>query len=394
MECSICLDIMNPTTTIILNCKHEFHIECLKKLIRHVCPLCKRSITRQMKKYKIQPNEDYYDSNSDNYTTSSENSNEDENLKLITEFSQNYSGEDFIKNINELNISLNEETIKRTCKLFYELQKYDLKISNSEMCKKYIIGLTNNINNVINYEREMHWFCNFTEYYNICNYLKNIINQNYKHKIEIVAKKCIIKDYVLTHIDNNLIEHPPDTPEMNKLIYRELIIKKDIENIKEWNGNLKIKISYLRTNKHLINKYLSQFSDEYVNNNYLFFIQNDFCFIKTNLKKEIKNYSQLENIIRCKLKKKLFEYISIYVKNNIKEYKKNHAFFNNFGYHLKNIIQENILKYIKKTFTYYRIKKFINIKKDEWKAHIYGNDIYKEMVCNHIEFMTGGHGQE
>ena len=41
--CSICLDNLN-TETIILECNHQFHTQCIKKILSPKCPLCRNNI--------------------------------------------------------------------------------------------------------------------------------------------------------------------------------------------------------------------------------------------------------------------------------------------------------------------------------------------------------------
>ena len=45
VECCICLEIVNKTKEIPLNCGHLFHKECLLKTENTICPLCKSSFT-------------------------------------------------------------------------------------------------------------------------------------------------------------------------------------------------------------------------------------------------------------------------------------------------------------------------------------------------------------
>jgi hypothetical protein len=55
-ECSICLDTINKESYIILDCKHDFHLNCIMKhiiisiqsnlIIR--CPLCRTNINRDI----------------------------------------------------------------------------------------------------------------------------------------------------------------------------------------------------------------------------------------------------------------------------------------------------------------------------------------------------------
>lgn len=45
-ECSICLESLDLTQQKQLPCGHIFHSECLKKIIKKVCPLCRRKIGR------------------------------------------------------------------------------------------------------------------------------------------------------------------------------------------------------------------------------------------------------------------------------------------------------------------------------------------------------------
>ena len=42
--CVICLDSMNNTTYNCNNCNNNFHIECIKKLKKKQCPLCRNCI--------------------------------------------------------------------------------------------------------------------------------------------------------------------------------------------------------------------------------------------------------------------------------------------------------------------------------------------------------------
>ena len=41
--CSVCLDDLN-TETIILECNHQFHTQCIKNLLYPKCPLCRTKI--------------------------------------------------------------------------------------------------------------------------------------------------------------------------------------------------------------------------------------------------------------------------------------------------------------------------------------------------------------
>ena len=45
-ECSICLESLDLTQQKQLPCGHIFHSECLKKIIKKVCPLRRRKIGR------------------------------------------------------------------------------------------------------------------------------------------------------------------------------------------------------------------------------------------------------------------------------------------------------------------------------------------------------------
>lgn len=42
-DCSICLDELK-NNKVVLNCKHSFHLECLLKLEKRNCPLCREEI--------------------------------------------------------------------------------------------------------------------------------------------------------------------------------------------------------------------------------------------------------------------------------------------------------------------------------------------------------------
>ena len=43
MSCSICLEDLK-NNLIITPCKHQFHLNCLKKWIKNSCPLCRRKL--------------------------------------------------------------------------------------------------------------------------------------------------------------------------------------------------------------------------------------------------------------------------------------------------------------------------------------------------------------
>jgi len=45
MKCSICFGSIRKSI-IITPCNHAFHLDCIKKVKRPFCPLCKRNITR------------------------------------------------------------------------------------------------------------------------------------------------------------------------------------------------------------------------------------------------------------------------------------------------------------------------------------------------------------
>ena len=41
--CSICLENLS-SKHIVLDCKHEYHINCIKQIKNNKCPLCRRNI--------------------------------------------------------------------------------------------------------------------------------------------------------------------------------------------------------------------------------------------------------------------------------------------------------------------------------------------------------------
>ena len=44
LECSICLEDINTSIELELECGHIFHRKCISGLSTHVCPLCRHSI--------------------------------------------------------------------------------------------------------------------------------------------------------------------------------------------------------------------------------------------------------------------------------------------------------------------------------------------------------------
>lgn len=45
IECSICCEEINMLENVPLECGHIFHINCLYKITKKECPLCKKSLT-------------------------------------------------------------------------------------------------------------------------------------------------------------------------------------------------------------------------------------------------------------------------------------------------------------------------------------------------------------
>ena len=43
-ECAVCLETMLSKNVSILDCKHSFHSDCIKKLTHYNCPLCRQTI--------------------------------------------------------------------------------------------------------------------------------------------------------------------------------------------------------------------------------------------------------------------------------------------------------------------------------------------------------------
>ena len=56
MSCSICLEDLDKNL-IITPCKHEFHLNCLKKWKKNSCPLCRQKIYDSLYQLELEERE-------------------------------------------------------------------------------------------------------------------------------------------------------------------------------------------------------------------------------------------------------------------------------------------------------------------------------------------------
>jgi hypothetical protein len=167
--CAICLNNRSNNPYMKLNCNHYFHRDCLNKLEKRECPLCKVNIITTTNTY------DSYINNTNLYT-----SNKIVNVPLlINVLSENkYNFDDIImipdnyKTLPELiDITNNEKILIQT-------------LLNKQLGKTFEPVPNNKVLLVTKYNTSMIYFCN----------ILNISNGQYTlSESYIISRKCNIK---------------------------------------------------------------------------------------------------------------------------------------------------------------------------------------------------------
>jgi hypothetical protein len=301
----------------------------------------------------------------------------------------------FILCVKELGILFTGQMLNRAYALHQELQKYDLVIrKDSVRCIDYIKGHPNALSllQVVDSVREMHWFFNHTDYSRRLS-RPEFFDARDNYELSKLVKESILKEYITS--PENFQVAPPQTNFIVSSIKKINEMNKGFDVIRNWNGNIDVNV-YTELNglfltkqyKSLIKELLTKTIDSYARGNYQKFLECDIDIeIQTIFKKELEIYPELKIICLNAISK----YIDIFLEQYCQEldYRKDADWYKNYNTHCKYIIHALVSHKIAKSYNKSKvISQFLSVEKDYWKSHMRGCDIFKNVLCDHIEFIA------
>lgn len=366
MDCVICLEALNIGDKLKLECCHEFHRDCLRKMRDVFCPLCKANAGDYLKKngITIKRQESIF---SYSYQT-----NDETGINALIRDRQ--FDPLFVQNIMSLDIIFNETRLTRALSLFNELNKYNLIIRyDSARSTDYIMDTNRalSLNRTVESAREMHWFYTHTDYPSIYDRLCNTYHyMRDRHAISEYAKMQVLKHYLL-HI-NKFREAAPDTRDIRSTIDHIRTEQKQRKIITKWKGNLQVNVRNMITAPilpiadRLIDNRVNKFATMYAKNNCDTYITKDLGMIDELLAKETENYPTVGTLIIDKIKMHLKQHMRKYVKDNDEIYNISDDEYNSFSEYCRTYIDDHVNKLIAKKYNSKTLDKYLHIEPEEW----------------------------